>query len=74
MTDGKAKRSFYYVEGEIVEIRITEVKGSRPLARKELQNFKKVVDVYATEIVQKWVDYFVYHRSIRPEIITRKLL
>lgn len=62
------------MEGEIVEIRITDVKCSRPLLGKDLQNFKKVGDVYATEIVQKWVDYFVYHRSVRPEIITRKLL
>ncbi|MFD1466982.1 DUF4160 domain-containing protein [Hymenobacter caeli] len=73
--DGReSKAEFFLEEGEIVEIRITEVKGSRPLMGKDLQNFKKVVDVYAGDIVQKWVDYFVYHRSIRPETITRKLL
>ena len=43
------------------------------LVGKELQSFKKVVAVYAPEIVQKWVDYSVYHRSIRPKTITRKL-
>ena len=73
--DGReSKAELLLEEGEIIEIRITEVKGSRPLAGRDLQNFKKVVDVYAAEIVQKWVDYFVYHRSIRPETITRKLL
>ena len=72
--DGReSKAEFILVEGEIVEIRISEVKGSRPLTGKDLQNFKKIVDVYAQDIVQKWVDYFVYHRSIRPEIINRKL-
>ena len=69
----ESKAEFILAEGEIVEIRITEVKGSRPLVGKDLQNFKKVVGAYAQEIVRKWVDYFVYHRSIRPETITRKL-
>lgn len=72
--DGReSKAEFVLMEGEIVEIRVVEVKGSRPLIGKHLQNFKKLVEVYAEDIVQKWVDYFVYHRSIRPETITRKL-
>ena len=73
-SDGQeSKAEFILAEGEIIEIRITEVKGSRPLAGKDLQNFKKVVEVYAQEIVQKWVDYFVYHRNVSPVTITRKL-
>jgi Domain of unknown function (DUF4160) len=72
--DGReSKAEFVLMEGEIVEVRIAEVKGSRPLIGKDLQNFKKLVEVYAEDIVKKWVDYFVYHRSIRPETITRKL-
>ena len=73
--DGReSKAEFLLEEGEIVETRISEVKGSRPLVGKDLQNFQKVVAVYATAIVRKWVDYFVYHRSVSSETITRKLL
>ena len=43
----ESKAEFILAEGEIVEIRITEVKGSRPLVGKDLQNFKKVVGAYA---------------------------
>ncbi|MGI4874051.1 MAG: hypothetical protein ACRYFX_23070 [Janthinobacterium lividum] len=38
-----------------MEIRITEVKGSRPFTGKDLQKFKKVVDVYAQEIHARFV-------------------
>jgi hypothetical protein len=69
----ESKAEFIIVEGEIVEIRYSSVRGKKPLSRKQLQDFQAVVEQYAEEIVQKWVDYFVLHRQISSETITQRL-
>ena len=55
------------------EIRITEVKGKKPLDGKNLKNFSIFVTAYKLEIVNKWIEFFVYNKAIEPEIITKKL-
>lgn len=60
-------------DGEIIEIRYSDVKGRRPLTPTELKRFKECVERHDQEIVQKWIDYFVYHRPIRPVKISRRL-
>lgn len=60
----ESKADFIIVEGTIVDILVKEVKGKRPLPTKELKEFKNFVEKFKAEIVQKWVDYFVYHKSI----------
>ena len=69
----ETKTEFIIVEGKIVEIRYSSVRGKKPLKRKQLQDFQAVVENHAEEIVQKWVDYFVLHRQISPETITQRL-
>jgi len=72
--DGReSKAEFILQAGELIEIRIRDVKGRSPLTGKDLQNFEKLVSTYSAEIVQKWVDYFVYHRRLTSELITRQL-
>lgn len=44
--------------------------GLEPAKRKEFEEF---VNVYANEIVEKWVDYFVKKKSIVPKLITQKV-
>lgn len=44
--------------------------GLEPTKRKEFEEF---VNVYANEIVEKWVDYFVKKKSIVPKLITQKV-
>jgi hypothetical protein len=39
----------------------------------KLKDFEKFLEVYAEKIVQKWVDYFVYHKDVEFERITKKL-
>jgi hypothetical protein len=39
----------------------------------QLQDFQTLVRHHADDIVRKWVDYFVLHRRIQPEIITRRI-
>jgi hypothetical protein len=39
----------------------------------KLKDFEKFLEVYADKIVQKWVDYFVYHKDVPFERITNRL-
>lgn len=59
--------------GKVVSIRFSNVKGRRSLDEAHLKAFKTLVKEYADDIVQKWVDYFVLHKSIRVEKITRRI-
>ena len=61
------------VEGEIVEIRYSSVFGRPPLEPQERKYFEEIVFVKADEIVKKWIDFFVFHKSISPETINRRL-
>lgn len=59
--------------GQIVEIRFTSVRGKKPLPHAQMRNFKSVVEQYAEDIVQKWIDYFVLHKAMMPETITKRI-
>jgi len=69
----ESKAELIIENGRIIEIRYLTVKGRRPLERSKFNDFKAVVEHYVEEIVQKWIDYFVLHRSVEPEQITRKI-
>ena len=60
----ESKADFIIINGDIVKIEVKSVKGKRPLPTKEKIEFKNFVEKLKNEIVQKWVDYFVYHKSI----------
>ncbi len=51
-------------DGRITGIRISEVKGKKPLPAKDAREFLAFVDKFKDDIVKKWIDYFVYHKSI----------
>lgn len=69
----ESKAEFYIENGKIIEIKIKTVQGRKPLKGKDLKNLQDFLEVYANQIVQKWVDYFVYHRDVEFERITKKL-
>ena len=69
----ESKAEFYIVNGNISEIKVTNLKGIRPLTGKHLKDFEVFLGVYAEKIVQKWVDYFVYHKDVDFERITKRL-
>lgn len=69
----ESKAEFYIINGEITEIRITSVKGYKPLKGKDLKNFEDFLEIYASKIVEKWVDYFVYHRDVEFEKINKRI-
>lgn len=71
--DTESKAELIIDNGRIVEIRYSSVKGRRPLDSNEFRNFKALVEHYAEDIIQKWIDYFVLHRPVHVEKISRKI-
>ena len=69
----ESKAELIIVNGVITEIRFLPVAGMRPLAGTALADFKVLVTRRADDIVAKWVDFFVHHRDIQSETITRRL-
>jgi hypothetical protein len=61
------------LNGKVIEIRYSNVAGRQPLESSEHKFFEEIVSVRANDIVEKWIDYFVMHKSIKPETITRRL-
>ncbi len=69
----ECRADFTIMDGKVVEVEFLSVKGRRPLDGTQLSDFKLVVNKYADDIVRKWVDYFVMHKSIKSERIDRRL-
>ena len=69
----ESKAEVIVENGEIVEIRYSPVRGRRPLNHAQMRNFQAVVEHYAEDIIQKWIDYFVLHKPVSPKKITRKI-
>ena|SRR3972149_2799561 len=69
----ESKAEFYIVNGEISEIKIRNIKGSKPLKGKDLKDFEIFLEKYADKIVDKWINYFVYHKDVKFEKITKRL-
>ncbi len=61
------------LDGIITEINFRNVTGREPLDVSEQRLFKEVVSGYAEDIVQKWIDFFVLHKHIKSERITRRV-
>jgi hypothetical protein len=71
---GREMRAELIIEdGRVVNVILKPVRGRRPLEGAQLRDFETLVSHYSQEIVQKWVDYFVLHRRIKPEVITRRI-
>ena len=69
----ESKAEFYIINGIIQEIKVSSVKESKPLKGQNLKDFETFLEVYADKIVEKWVNYFVYHKEVEFEKITKRL-
>jgi hypothetical protein len=69
----ESKAEFCIVDGQIIEIRIKPIKGYEPLTGAKLKDFKDFLEVYSEKIVQKWIDYFVFHKEIEFEKINTRI-
>ncbi|MEQ1557014.1 MAG: DUF4160 domain-containing protein [Gallionella sp.] len=61
------------MNGAITEIRYSTVAGRAPLEHTERRNFEELVVARAADIITKWIDFFVLHKPVKSELITRKL-
>jgi hypothetical protein len=61
------------VDGVVAEIRFSAAAGRPPLDEGEMRSFQEIVRARADDIVAKWIDFFVLHKSVAPERITRRL-
>ena len=69
----ESKAELIFENGKFVEVRISDVTGKESLDSQNLKKFKKLVETYRDDIVRKWVDFFVYNKTIEFERITKKL-
>lgn len=69
----ESKAELIIVNGVVTGFRILPVQGMRPLTGRALSDFELLVSRRAGDIVEKWVDFFVHHRPVQAETITRKL-
>ena len=59
--------------GEIKGIRSKTVRGRKTLHRVQQKLLQEFVEAYEEQIVQRWIDYFVYNREIATEIINQRV-
>jgi hypothetical protein len=69
----ESKAEFQIVEGRIERIIISSVFGKKPLKNNDLKHFQEFLEMFGMKIVEKWVDYFVYHKKVEFEKINSKL-
>ena len=71
---GRESRAEIIIEsGDIAKVKVDKVKGRRPLEPNELRQFEAFVELKATDIIQKWINYFVLRKKVNFERITRKI-
>jgi hypothetical protein len=69
----ESKAEIFLIEGEIERVKITNVKGSKPLKGNDLKDLKVFLRNYSDDIVKKWIDYFVYHKDVDFTKISKRL-
>lgn len=69
----ESRAEIILTNGLVTELRFAQTIGHQPLEPSEMRYFKELVTAKSDEIVRKWIDYFVLHKSIKPERITRRL-
>lgn len=71
--ENESKAEFIIQNGEITEIRIKQVDRFKPLNNSEMKLFKEFLEIFANKIVQKWIDYFILHKDVEFERITKRI-
>ncbi len=69
----ESRAELIILNGVVTEIRFTSMTGRPPLEANEMRLFYEIVAARADDIVAKWIDFFVMHKSIKAETITRRL-
>jgi hypothetical protein len=62
-----------FENGKIKGVEVRKATGIDPLPQRQISEAKKVIEIYAREIVDKWTDFFVLKKKIKSRKITQKL-
>lgn len=71
--NGHAKAEIFLKEGKIVRIVFSNLSDKRPLPGNKMKDFRALVNAKAHDIVRRWIEYFVFKKHNKPELITRRL-
>lgn len=71
--DRESHAEIIVVNGEITGVRYSGVAGRAPLGNTEMRYFEELVTARANDIISKWIDFFVLHKPVKSERITRRL-
>jgi len=69
----ESRAEIIVINGKVEQICYESVGGRPPLEASEMRHFEELVTARADEIVSKWIDFFVLHKTIKAERITRRL-
>ncbi len=61
------------MNGELVELRVREKKGTEPLPVKDKRTAEEFIHKYHKNIIDKWVKFFVLKQAIRSTHIKKKI-
>ncbi len=62
-----------FENGFVKSIRVLSVAGRKPLPAKQKKEFKHLVTKLSDEIVQSWINFFIYDKKIVTKKIEGKL-
>ncbi len=69
----ESKIEIHFKNGLVKSIRVLNVPGRRPLPSQQRREFKSLVTILSDEIVQSWINFFVYNKKIVTKKIAGKL-
>jgi hypothetical protein len=69
----ESRAEIIFINGEIQEIRYTRTEGRAALECNEMRFFQEIVSAKANEIITRWIEFFVLHKTITAERIDRRL-
>jgi hypothetical protein len=71
--NGWARAEIFLKDGKIIRIVFSNVKGRSPLPGNKMKDFRTLVNARADDIVWRWIEFFVFKKHNKPEIIRRKI-
>jgi hypothetical protein len=71
--DKETRAELVLCDGKVIRIKYLRVKGRTPLGTRQMRDFRKLVARFKEDIVQKWVEFFVLHKRIESQTISRRL-
>jgi len=69
----ESKAEIFVLGGDVVRIDFMSVSGRQPLKAMEQALFAELVQARSSDIVQKWIDFFVMNKPVKAERIERRL-